>query len=208
MNLVPRIVLAATPVAAVLTLALAIGASAQVATLGSPEETAIPEGQTTETAFEFEDREEAILAYAQCMRDNGIDMDDPTFDESGGGRVFGLGGGPGRREVDRFGEGFGEAQEACGDILAAAAPEIDPVAEQERLEEQLLLSQCIRDNGYPEYPDPVIGTNGRLQRAGGQDVQELGIDPRSTEFRELMTTCRDEIGLDAFGPGGGRGRQS
>jgi hypothetical protein len=190
------------PVAAALALVLTATASAQVASLVGPDETAAPD-EAVDTVL-IEDREEAILAYAQCMRDQGIDMDDPTLGEGGGQRAFRLGGG-GQRQIDQFGEEFRIAQEACASYLEAARPEIDPAAEQERLEEQLLLAQCIRDAGYPEYPDPVIGGDGRLQRAGGQDLQALGIDRRSDEFRELIASCRAEIGIEGFGPGGGGG---
>jgi len=199
MRIIPRPALSATPVAAVLTLVLTATASAQVASLVGPDGTAAPE-EAVDTVL-IEDREEAMLAYAQCMRDHGIDMDDPTLGEGGGQRAFRLGGG-GQRQIDRFGEDFQVAQEACVLYLEAARPDIDPEAEQERLEEQLLLAQCIRDSGYPDYPDPVIGTDGRLQRAGGQDLQALGIDRRSEEFRELMAACRDEMGIEGFGPGG------
>ena len=206
MNLFPRTALRAMPIAVALTLAVTVGAAAQVASLVSPDETPAPDAVTSEALLEPADRDEALLAFAQCMRDNGIDMDDPTFSDGGGGRALGLGRGGGERPLDQYGDDFTVAREACGDILAAAAPEIDPEAEQERLEEQLLLSQCIRDNGYPEYPDPVIGADGRLQRSGGQDLQAIGIDPRSEEFRALIDSCRDELGLEDFGPGGGFGR--
>ncbi len=206
MSHLSRTVLHAVPITVALTVAMTVGAYAQVASLVSPEETPVADADTTEAVLEFADRDEALLAFAQCMRDNGIDMDDPTFSEGGGGRAFGLGRGGGERPIDRFGEAFMVAREACGDILAAAAPEIDPEAEQERLEEQLLLSQCIRDSGYPEYPDPVIGADGRLERTGGQDLQAIGIDPRSEEFRQLIGSCRDELGLEDFAPGGGIGR--
>lgn len=202
MNFSPRLALTATPIAMALTLALAVGASAQVASLASPDETPGPE--TAETMLEFADRDEALLVFAQCMRDNGIDMDDPQAGTAGGRGFFG-GGGGGGAALDRFSEEWQAAQDTCSTILEAALPDVDPAAEQERLEEQLLLSQCIRDNGYPEYPDPAIGTDGRLQRTGGQEMQALGIDRRSEAFRQLITDCRSEIGLEAFGPGGGRG---
>jgi hypothetical protein len=201
-----RPALAAAPVAAALSLALTVGTAAQVASLVGPEETPAPE--QAETIIEYADRDEALLAYAQCMRDNGIDMDDP--DTSGGRPGFfrgGAGDGDGG-ELDFLSEDFQAAQEACGDTLAAARPEVDPEAEQERLEEQLQLAQCIRDSGYPEYPDPAIGTDGRLERTRGQGFADIGIDPRSPEFQEVMGTCRDQLGMDesGFGPGGlGRG---
>ena len=51
----------------------------------------------------------------------------------GVGRALGLGS-DGQRQIDRFGEDFQVAQEACVSYLEAARPEIDPAAEQERLE--------------------------------------------------------------------------
>lgn len=202
MSTIPRSALTAVPAALALTLAMALGAAAQVASLASPDETEAPDEAAD--AVLIEDREEAMLAYAQCMRDHGIDMDDPTLGEGGVGRAFGLGGN-GQRQIDRFGEDFQVAQEACVSYLEAARPEIDPAAEQERLEEQLLLAQCIRDAGYPEYPDPAIGTDGRLQRVRGDAMQEIGIDRRSPEFQAVMGACRDEIGIEGFGPGGAGG---
>jgi hypothetical protein len=205
MNLIPRSALIATPMALALTLAVTVGSSAQVASLVSPDETPAPSAET-ESVVEFEDREEALLAYAQCMRDNGIDMDDPQAGTGGGRGFLRLGGGPGgQRAVDQFGEDFQIAQQACADILEAARPEVDPEAAQEQLESQLLLAQCIRDQGYPQYPDPMIGTDGRLERVGPGTFEELGIDRRSEEFGEVVATCREEVGLEQFGPGGGPG---
>lgn len=205
MNLLTRPALTATPIAVALSLTLAVGASAQVASLAGPDEepTPAPEGEMIE--LEFEDREEAMLAYAQCMRDNDIDMDDPVAGADGRGRIFGGGPGSDGPRIDRRSEEFLLANEVCGAILEASRPEIDPEAEQERLEEQLVLAECIRQNGYPEYPDPAIGADGRLERVRGLEMQEIGIDRRSPQFQEAMTTCRDEIGMEESGPGGGFG---
>ncbi len=211
MQLPHRQGLIALPLASMLVLALATGAAAQVATLRTPDPDAEPSPAAVEAELDILDREDALLAYAQCMRDNGINMDDPTAGERGApGRLIrggapGAAGRPGAGGFDEFGEDFGVAQQACGAILEAARADVDPAAEQERLEGQLQLAQCIRDGGYPEYPDPMIGTDGRLERVGGQDFQALGIDRRSEAFRETMTTCRDEIGLEQLLPGGGPG---
>ena len=195
--------LAATPVAVALTLVMAISASAQVATLASPDESPSPGIETVETELEFADREEAMLAFAECMRDSGIDMDDPVAGERGGpGRLI-RGGAAGG--FDEFSEEFAVAQESCGPILEAARPVTDPEEQQERLETELALAQCFRENGYPEYPDPVLDSDGRMQR-GGQQLAELGIDRRSEAFQDTRITCADELGVEAFGPGGGPGR--
>jgi hypothetical protein len=61
--------------------------------------------------FSEEDRQEmqdAMLEYAQCMRDNGYDMPDPDF--SGEGGMF-------RMEGEPDDPAFQKAQEACEDKL-------------------------------------------------------------------------------------------
>ena len=202
MNLDARTVLGAMPLAVGLTLVIAVGAAAQVATLVSPDET--PEPDAVEEILEFEDQNEAILAYAECLRENGLDVDDPQAGSTGARAVFG--GGPAAQDggVDRRSEEFVAANESCGYILEASRPEVDPEAEQQRLEEQLALAQCIRDQGFEEYPDPAIGSDGRLERVRGQGMAEMGIDRRSPEFQEAISTCRDEMGLKG-GPGFGGG---
>lgn len=202
MNLDLRTVLGAAPIAVALTLALTVGASAQVASLSGPDET--PDPEVAGTVSEFEDQNEAILAYAQCLRDNGIEVDDPQAGAAGARAIFGRGPGSDDPTIDRRSEEFVAANEACAAILEASRPEIDPEAELERLEEQLQLAQCIRDNGYEQYPDPAIGSDGRLERVRGQSFTEIGIDPRSPEFQEVIGECRAEIGLED-GPGFGGG---
>ena len=56
-----------------------------------------------------EERQEAMLAFAQCMRDHGIDMPDPQFNEDGGAT---LQGGPGGA-IDPDDPDFQAAEEAC-----------------------------------------------------------------------------------------------
>ncbi len=126
-----------------------------MATLVGPDEGAEPSPTAEETvAPTFEDREEALLAYAQCMRDNGIDMDDPQAGTTRGRGFFRAGSDTG---LDLEGDEFQAAQMACAPILEAARPELDPAAQAERMDELLLLAQCMRDNGIEDYPDPFIG---------------------------------------------------
>jgi hypothetical protein len=203
MSLIPRSAVAAAPLALALSLAFAVGASAQVASLSGPDETPPPEAAVG-TELEFADFDEALLAFVQCLRDNGLEVDDPVAGE--GGRGFLRGGGGGAAGLDRQSEEFQAAQAECGLILESSRPDIDPAAEQERLETELLLAQCLRDNGYPEYPDPALDNDGRLQR-GGQAFQAIGIDRRSAEFQNARGTCADDLGVEAFGPGGGAGNR-
>ncbi len=63
------------------------------------------------------ERQDQMLAFTECMREHGIDMPDPQFDEDGGFSVH-------RAEEGETGQGpmpdeeaFEEAQEACEDEL-------------------------------------------------------------------------------------------
>lgn len=57
-----------------------------------------------------------MLAFAECMRDHGIDMPDPEFD-SGGGAFSVRVGEPGAGGVDPSDPDFEDAQEACQDLM-------------------------------------------------------------------------------------------
>lgn len=82
-------------------------ASAQVASLGTTTGTS-PEATSPVNT------QDALLKYAACMRQNGIDMPDPTFDADGNP----TGGGFGRNSgIDRSTTEFQTAQTACGDLL-------------------------------------------------------------------------------------------
>jgi hypothetical protein len=64
----------------------------------------------------------AMLDYAKCMRDHGVDMPDPKFNNSGGGVTFQLGG-PGKKGGTTGGPNpespaFKKADEACHGKLA------------------------------------------------------------------------------------------
>lgn len=58
-------------------------------------------------------------------------------------------------------------------------------------------SECMRENGVPEFPDPV---NGRLQLRAGPDS---GIRPDSPEFKAAQEACQDLAPAGAQTGGGG-----
>lgn len=73
------------------------------------------------TEFAPEDRsviEDQMYEYAACMRENGYDMPDPTFDREPG---QGQGGGP-FGSLDRDDPAFQAAQEACRDLFVGGGP--------------------------------------------------------------------------------------
>jgi hypothetical protein len=70
---------------------------------------AVRGGEAPSEEQQAEMRERA-LAFAECMRDQGVDFPDPQFSEGGGMRL----GGPG---IDPEDPDFQEAQEACRDEM-------------------------------------------------------------------------------------------
>jgi len=73
--------------------------------------------------------------------------------------------------------------------------------------EQAMLdfAQCMRDNGLPDFPDPVVGSDGSLSFGfRGQGAADAGIDPRSDEFQTAMSACSDLI--QGIALGGNRGQ--
>ena|SRR5688572_6779459 len=117
------------------------------------------------------DREDAALAYSQCMRDNGYaEFPDPLPD--GGIRFL----------VEPVSASrFQAAAAACRDL----APEglRDEEMTPEDLEALLKLSQCVRENGVPDFPDP--NAEGRFDLRG---VSEGPDDPR---LKAAMDACSE-----------------
>src|SRR4029079_11495076 len=60
------------------------------------------------------------LAFAQCMREHGVDMPDPRFDADG--RVSIMIGGPDTPRIDP--DVMQAAQEACGGMMGPAGPAV------------------------------------------------------------------------------------
>lgn len=137
--------------------------------------------------------EEAMLDYAACMREQGIDFPDPVFGE--GGRVTqSVGGGPGDgpdpAEMDA-------ADEICSPIMEevqAQMPQPSPEEQEEARQRALEFAECMREHGIEDFPDPHFGDDGEVMIAAG--ASEGG--PMSEQDREEM-----EAAQEACGGGGG-----
>lgn len=93
------------------------------------------------------DPHEAALKYAQCMRQHGIQMDDPKGND---GKVsIRLDRGSGSRAK------MEAAQKACQHFMAAGGR--GPKMDDPKMRDQLLkYAKCMRDNGI-DMPDPKPG---------------------------------------------------
>jgi len=150
-------------------------------------------GDETATTATSVDREERMLAFARCMRDNGIDYPDPAAD----GTID--------VEVDPGDEpAWRGAEEACGDLRPASAPM--PETQRVELADQLVAQAgCMREHGW-DVPDPEVTTDGD----GGVQFlypRRLDIDMEDPEYQADHRACVEETGLDEgqLGSGGGFG---
>lgn len=116
--------------------------AAQVASLTTDGAT----GATTTTVAV--DSQQAWLDFAACMRENGVDMQDPTFDADG--NVAGGGIGP-DSGIDMRDSATQTAMQACSDLIAAigpgggnGGPQFDRTGIQDALN---AFTGCLRDNG-------------------------------------------------------------
>jgi hypothetical protein len=121
------------------------------------------------------DRDDAALAYAQCMRDNGY-TEFPDASPTGDVRF---------RITPETAPRFQAAADACRE-LAPEGLRNDDITPDE-LEALVRLSACVRENGIPEFPDP--GPKGNF------DLQGTGIGPGDTRLEAAMDMCRDEAGF-------------
>jgi hypothetical protein len=114
-----------------------------------------------------EDRQAAGLKFAKCMREHGVEMEDPK-----GGRIT-VKSGPGDQA------NMEKAQEACQKYL----PKISEADRKKGADQALKFAKCMRKNGVEDFPDPD-GMGIRID--GG-----IGDDP---DFKKAQEACQDIMG--------------
>jgi len=147
-----------------------------VATIESTTATTVVDEETT--------FEEGVLEFAQCMREEGINFPDPTFDIDGNPQFDNL-------EIENE-EEFERAFENCEDILRNALPEqfdLDPEVEAALVDASLEFSQCMRDQGI-DFPDPKPGEFGFFA------FRDADIDFGSEAVQEAFEICQPENPLE------------
>jgi hypothetical protein len=140
--------------------------------------------------------EDAMLAFARCMREHGIDMPDPDTSGGGPGVVTFKAGGPGDK-LDADAGKFQEANEACKDLMGDAGPmNLSPEQQQEMQDQALAFSRCMREHGV-NMPDPNFDGEGHVTM---KIDDSSGIDPSDPKFEAAQQACGS-----AFGPAGAKG---
>jgi hypothetical protein len=144
------------------------------------------------------DAEQELLDWVECMRDEGIDLPDPTRDSDGNlvleGPGIRLGGGDseGSTSSDDPGDSGDEpsvdpeemdaAMEACGEPPALGPNDISEADRQALEENALEFAECMRDEGIEDFPDPDFSNMGpggepqerRSEADGGDDGGDGG----------------------------------
>ncbi|MEE8498530.1 MAG: hypothetical protein V3S62_08340 [Acidimicrobiia bacterium] len=145
------------------------------------------------------DVEEAALAFTECLREEGLDVEDPEFDGDGGlnfnfGQVFR--GGPDEGPNDEF----QAALEVCGELLEGIRQQFERPDLTEIEDDFLAFAECMRDNGI-DMADPDLSGGGR---PGGGLLFQLDVSDPAVEA--ALEICQSEL---AFGrPGGPGGRNN
>jgi hypothetical protein len=131
----------------------------------------------TEAAEPSLSREEMGVKFAQCMRENGVPMEDP---EPGKGVRIRVDPSIGRDTVDA-------AMEACREYNPqqnGAGGGGEQMAERGRA-----FAQCMRDNGVEAFPDPQPEGGMRIDRSVAEDP----------DFEAAQQACQEIMA----GPGAG-----
>ena len=145
----------------------------------------IDENTVSTTIYDEVTFEEGVLNFAQCMREEGINFPDPTFD---------IDGNPQFENVDVENEDeFEEAFTNCEDILRNALPEqfdLDPEVEAALVDASLEFSQCMREEGISNFPDPTPGEFGFFA------FRDAEIEWTSDDVQEAFEICQPENPLE------------
>jgi hypothetical protein len=173
------------------------GEGAEVASLDTTPTETQAETQTTTTS---DDPQEVLLAYTECMRDEGIDLPDPDF--SGGGARITIG--PGG--VDPDDPDFQAAQEKCAPMLEGLRQNFDEEDRQAMQDAALEFAKCMREHGI-DMPDPDFSEAAPGRRGSGGAFRFGGVDPDDPDFQEAREACDEAFadlpGRFGRGPGGG-----
>lgn len=153
--------------------------------------------QTEDVAVDSASQEEAVMAFTVCLRDEGLDVDDPIVDDQGNLRP------PRLREIESMDREVAEAAfESCNEYLEDVTFGLESEDRTEREDELLAFAACVRDNGY-DMPDPDFSTARTPGQGGGGPFG--GLDREDPAFQTALAACSDIFGAGAPIPGTGRG---
>lgn len=124
--------------------------------------------------------EQALLAFTRCMRDEGVDLADPTVDADGN-----VGFSPAAlaslRDIDQ--DAARAAFTECADHLEGVSLGFELLQDAQFQDDLVAFSQCMRENGF-DLPDPDFSA---IAEPGGL-YGDL-IDPTDPDFEAAFEAC-------------------
>jgi hypothetical protein len=159
---------------------------------------------TETTAAPEPTEEEAVLEFADCMRENGIpDFQDPIINADGSVEFLPP---PGAAQGEGISDDVQDAIDACFGLLEGVAlgPGGSDVDFDQLQDDLLLLAQCLRDNGL-DADDPNISAGFGGNQADGPSnliTSPFGenVDINDPKVIGIIEDCAEK--LDLAGPGG------
>jgi len=135
------------------------------------------EAAAADTAQPLSD-EEALIEFAACMRDQGMDFPDPVVDASGFPR-FDF---EDPESIDQ--DAMFEAGEACRDLIEGVVLGLVDFDSSEFNDTFLEYATCMRDQGIENIPDSI-------DIASIMQDGELPFDAEDPDFIAADEQCRD-----------------
>jgi len=155
-------------------------------------------------------RETAFLNYAQCMRQHGVAVSDPTVGANGIVRLprptaLQNGQTPTSAQLAQF----QQARTACQSTIKGITFGFNPSSNPQFQAALLKYAQCMRTNGF-NMPDPTFNNSGGGTSTGtgtgGFRGPFGGINRNNPTFQKANTACRSILQSAGFGfRGGGAG---
>jgi hypothetical protein len=139
--------------------------------------------------------DKAELAFARCMRANGIDLPDPGSAPGAGDRRVRIGKGTAPQKLRA-------TTESCAKKTGGGPKPLTEEQQAEARDAALKFAQCMRSNGV-DVPDPQTDSSG-----GGFAIQlggpgkGSGPRPDSAAFKRASEACKKLL-PGRGGPGGG-----
>ena len=134
--------------------------------------------------------EQAALAYAQCMRSNGV----PSFPDPKAGGGFLFHGSPGLISSPAF----KAAQAKCHKLLPGSGPPLTTNPSPQTLAKFLRIARCMREHGVYDFPDPRTSVPSNPFGSGTGVISDIEgvilvfgstIDQQSPVFTRAAAAC-------------------
>ena len=145
-----------------------------------------------DNSSDSEDSElDGLLEYAECMREQGIDMADPKIGDDGEIQQT-------PPDADAPSEDFEKADKACDhfDVAEEEQPDHSPEELAELRDQAFAVAECMRERGWEDFADPEVDESGGI--SGGSDSSSdlpgPG-DPDADQFAADHRECEQEAGV-------------